>query len=101
MQSNTHLLGQACSWISTSTGLPQVGYIVAIRLDERVQTWCDKYSIPDGLPWRPLALVTVGNTGPTVANADSNTSQTYKIFGKNLRKGITENMLKQTSTPMW
>ena len=85
----------SCRWFWNSTGLPQIGFIVGVLLDEKVQTWSDKYSIPDGLPWRPLALVTVegmqvGRLLPVAPVA----SNTWNMFVKNLCKGLCESMLK-------
>ena len=95
MPSERQLLGQPCRWFSNSTGLLQIGFIVGERLAEKVKTWSDEYSSPDGVPWRPLALVTVegmqvGRLLPIALVA----SNTWKNFVNKLRKGLCESMLK-------
>ena len=53
------LLGRQRTWDSTTSGLPQVGYVVAVRCDEKLQTWASRSNIPDNLPWRPSRLVRI------------------------------------------
>ena len=103
------LLGLPCTWRSTSTGLPQTGFVVAVRCDEKVQTWSDKYNLPDNLPWRPLSLVTILLPDMPQPSAISTTQRAlpniavpfisetpdspFRLFVKNIRKGMTEHML--------
>ena len=35
-------LGHPCTWLSTTTGKRREGYVVAVRLDERVQVSRDR-----------------------------------------------------------
>ena len=53
------LLGRRCTYQSTQTGLAVQGYVVAVRNDEKVQVWTDKYQVPDNLKWRPAHLITL------------------------------------------
>ena len=54
------MLGKKCSWRSTTTGHLQHGYVVSMRLDEKLQVYPDKVNVPwHDLPWRPRSLVEV------------------------------------------
>ena len=53
------LLGKPCSWISTTDGENKKGFVMAIRLDEKVQTSESLFQIPGDVIWRHFSLITL------------------------------------------
>ena len=51
------LLGKRCSWESRSTGNIDTGYIIAVRIDDYVQTSLTVNNLDDRQPWRPIERI--------------------------------------------
>ena len=62
------LLGKPCNWISTTDGNNKKGFVMAVRLDGKVQTSESLFQIPGDAIWRHYSLITVDklSTSPKV-----------------------------------
>ena len=112
------LLGEKRSWTSTTSGVVQFGYVVGVRIDERLQTWPDKFNVPIELPFRHRHLVTILGDEASLASGvgalpasgaappfppsgsqvlalpgTSETADMFSLYVKNLRKGLTPKVL--------
>ena len=53
------LLGKPCSWISTTDGKSKKGFVMAVRLDGKVQTSESLFQIPGDVIWCHYSLITL------------------------------------------
>ena len=105
------MLGKKCSWRSTTTGALLHGFVVAMRLDEKLQVYPDRFNVPwDELPWRPRSLVEVESEAAVDTSRASGQHSGKRgapctdlvpcagmiiVYVKNVRKGTEPEVLKE------
>ena len=102
------LLGKPCCWHSTTTGALAHGFIVAVRVDEKVQTSPSLYNIENSMCWRPLALINFSLSpaenalnlkAPVTPNmpqfqlASTQNNNAWEVYVKNLPTDVPENQI--------
>ena len=96
------LLGKPCNWISTTDGNNKKGFVMAVRLDGKVQTSESLFQIPGDVIWCHYSLITVDKFSatpklpmpPPLAFKDSPSKPAWTVYIKCLPRGVSADVIR-------